>query len=410
MSERTTENQAQITMEDIYAYIEKLSFKTVPFGGVDRDSALAAIQEINNMFSDVYDDLLTQLETLQNERAALRKRQSPLERELASLRTEKESLSLTIQKQMENVDKATETERYFRQCENELREELDNLRQKLREKDSQIGELEKKHARELELAKAGAAEKGETLEEIYLDARKQRAEMLQTAQEKAEEITRNASQEALQLRTSAEQEASQMRSAAEKDATELRNTAKRETTQLRTETEREISALRHTAEQEVKKLRSTAEQEAAEMQKTAQDEANQLIEQTELAARESAEQCRENETLAAQMVSDAKEERDRILESARQAYVQERKKYDAMRVQLGALRAKTVADIRADISNLTELVFGMTGHGIETDTFNEAGLANMDEDNANSDEYTQLELPRDDFNLDTPSEEGTADA
>ena len=118
---------------------------------------------------------------------------------------------------------------------------------------------------------------------------------------------------------------------------------------------------------------------AGEIVQQANENAAQILKQAELEHEESRQRCEESERLAQKVVNDAEAEAERIIESARTAYQQERKKYDELLVRLGSLRAKTVQSISDDVAKLNELVFNMSGRGIETDALNSVELSSIDD-------------------------------
>lgn len=337
------ETNGKTDLEEISAFIKNLKLKTVAIGGVDKAAVLDAIREMYRMFSKSYDDLNAKLAMQRDIEASLRKNQAPLERQIAAMKAENESLAQAVKQQSENSDMVAELENKYRRRESEAQSEIDDLRKRLKSRDGEIEELERKYQRELELAKAGAAEKGETLEEIYLDARRSRSEMLEQAQRSADEILQKVS----------------------RDAEERSR-----------EFEEEFTARQQQAEQLIAEKRQLAEQIVMQ----AHEDATQIRSEAEAEQRQSREVCENNEALSRKIIADAELEGKKIIEIAKSSYLHERKKYDEMLVRLGSLRAQTVQAIRDDVAKLNELVFGMTGSGIETDTVNLAGLSGIDAD------------------------------
>lgn len=366
MNELVQENLNQVNIDRISSYIRNLRFKSVALGGVDRGSVLASIQEIYHMFSDVYDDLIGQLSVQKGLVNALKEKQAPLEQEITQLKAEKESMAITIRQQTENSDRIAAAEDRYRQQAAKDSLEIDTLRQKVQSLEFELASIQKKHQRELELAKAGATDQGEILEEIYLDARRSRNAMLEQAQKTADELLRKT-----------EQEAAEKRAAAQQAIEAMQSTANQELAAKQAEAEQAAAAARSAAEQLVAEKQIAAQQLIAE----AEEEAQQIRQRMEAANLESQQQLQQRQEEAEQVCRDAKAEAKQIIDAARTTYLQERKKYDAMRMQLSALRAKTVQDIQVDIANLNELVFGMTGRGFATDANNAAELTNLDSGN-----------------------------
>lgn len=371
------DNQTQVSLDEIASYIKNLRFKSVAIGGIDRASALAAIQEIYHMFSQAYEDLAGRLSRQQSLASAMRDKQAALEQEVARLEAEKDSMTQTIQRQMENSNRAAATEDKYRQRQAEALAEIDALRQKLQTQEAEMVSMQKQHQRELELAQAGAADKGETLEEIYLEARRSRTEMIEGAQKTAEEMLQKAEREAAAKQAAVDRETAAKRKAVAQELADQQSAAERDAAARRKATEKDLADKRAAAEQELADKRTAAEQLVAD----AEAKAAQIRQQAEAADAENQQQCAEREAQARKLVDDADEEAKRIIETAKATYQQERKKYDALLLRLSALRAKTIQDIQADISSLNELVFGVTGRGIETDTVNSTGLADIDNGN-----------------------------
>lgn len=330
-NEPAFDNAGKTDLGEISEFIKNLKLKSVPIGGIDKASAIDALRELYRMFTKVHEDTTSQLAMERKTQQTLRRNEKDLEQQISALKAENEAMAQTVKQQLENSNKAAELENDFRRRESGMQNELDALRQKLKELEDESADLRRKHQRELELAKAGAAEKGETLEEIYLDARRSRSEMLEQAQKTAEEILEKANQGADEQRRLAEQDVADKK------------------------------------------------QLAGEIVQQANENAAQILKQAELEHEESRQRCEESERLAQKVVNDAEAEAERIIESARTAYQQERKKYDELLVRLGSLRAKTVQSISDDVAKLNELVFNMSGRGIETDALNSVELSSIDD-------------------------------
>ena len=181
-NEPAFDNAGKTDLGEISEFIKNLKLKSVPIGGIDKASAIDALRELYRMFTKVHEDTTSQLAMERKTQQTLRRNEKDLEQQISALKAENEAMAQTVKQQLENSNKAAELENDFRRRESGMQNELDALRQKLKELEDESADLRRKHQRELELAKAGAAEKGETLEEIYLDARRSRSEMLEQAQ------------------------------------------------------------------------------------------------------------------------------------------------------------------------------------------------------------------------------------
>ena len=208
----------------------------------------------------------------------------------------------------------------------EQQEELEELKKALELLMKEHEQREREHEHELSLARTGAELRSETLEQIYLEAREHRTEMIERAKIDAEEILSQAREEEQSARSESIREAEEKYLQAQHELIE--------------------------AQQRVEEVRS---------------EEARLREETQLSVMSIHNEAKDK------LVS-AKEEARQIIDSARIVYQREYEKYNHQLLQLGNLRSQTVKGLQESVTKLNDLVFEMSSEGIRSDAENTAGL------------------------------------
>lgn len=222
-----------------------------------------------------------------------------------------------------------------------LNTELNTLKGQLAVKESEIKRRESEYQRELELAKSGTAARGETLEEIYIEARAVRERAIAAAKQKADEIISEAEKEA--------------------EGTRVENEAK----------------IRKT-EADAARIRTEVLEEADALYAEAQEKADKLGEAAKARGEENDSHCAKLLAEAEQTVSGANAKAAEIISVARQDYQREREKYNTHLTRLSELRTQTVGEIQGAVQKLSGLIFDMSMLGIRADAVNSAELATID--------------------------------
>ena len=330
-------------LDGIVQYITDLKFKPAVVGGVDKGEVLLSIKEIYDSFSKLHNEALARMEASEEQ---LAQKDEELEQQRKDFAAREFKLRENIHRELSEVieqrwsKQATEleTELGAQRNETELcRSELEQQSAKFR---SQYAELQDKlmtsereriqreenHLRELELARAGAAAKGETLEEIYLEAREQRAGAIARAQQEVQEILKHATQEA-----------------------------------------EDIVAEQQSMVDDARKL---AQEQADEI--LAEAEVTKQAAQSALAEQEA--RCRDLQEQAQLVLENAETEAKRIIDSAKEGYQRECEKYSAQILSLSDLRSKAVLSMQDTINKMHNLAFEMSSNGIRSDAENLHGL------------------------------------
>ena len=378
----TEDKRREPGLEKIGTYIENLKFRTAIMGGVDKEEVYTALREIYRMFGEAYEQSRAQGEIAGASRGGeeitrcraelsekneeiewLKSQNEGLEQQLQQVSTgeaaeqrekywsEKvETLEAEIQKQQEKgIEKEQKLRRENEEDVARYREEVTALRKqaeaRVAEQQMELEELKKaleslmkeherrehEHEHELSLARTGAELRSETLEQIYLEAREQRTEMIEKAQREAEAILSQAREEEQSARSESIREAEEKYLQAQRELIE----AQQRVEEVRSEEER----LREETQQSVMAIHNEAKEKLAS----------------------------------------AKEEARQIIESARIVYQRDYEKYNSQLLQLGNLRAQTVKGLQESVTKLNDLVFEMSSEGIRSDAENTAGLRMRDD-------------------------------
>lgn len=392
MNEKKTKNG----MNEIAQYLEELKFKPAIVGGVDKEDALLAIKKVYGMFNDIHEEEIKKIQSTSNEKleqsnkliAKLQEKQASLEKELQlrstgaadEIREKEWEERLEKLKKRHEVDLTKEEDlvaalkeeisqekQKAHERENELQKEIAQLEEKILviQKDAEL--LQKNYQKDIALARAGAEERSETLEEIYLEAREMRNRVQETAKAEAEEILAEAREEAEKAHVESEEALQVARAEAERIIEESKDEAKAVHSQILKESEEKY----HLIQQDIAK----AEQDVVEAQKKVEEsvmEAESLTADVHRAAQEKLD-------AAEAALEEAKTEAKCIVDSAKIPYMQECEKYNALLMQLGDLRASTVRNIQDSVTKLSNLMFDMTSEGIKLDTENSISMAEMEE-------------------------------
>lgn len=387
--------------EEIAAFIEGLKLKPAIVGGVDKEDALLAIKKVYSMFTDIYKDEVAKIKESSNEKleqsnrliTKLQERQASLEKtlELESSGTANELREKEWQERLEKLkrnheadlgkeeslvktlkEEVAEERRKAKEKEKELLQEISKLEDKMLvvQKDAEL--LQKNYQRDLALARAGAEERSETLEEIYIEAKEMRERTRQTAKVEAEEIISEAKEEADKIHLESEEALQVARAEAERILEESREEAKAVHSQIIKESEEKY----HEIQQEIVK----AEQRVIDAQNKVEEASREADEIAEDIRREADERL----AAAEEALEEARKEAKSIVDSAQIPYMKECERYNSLLVQLSDLRAGTVRSIQESVNRLSNLVFDMTSEGIKLDAENSIGLieteVNIDND------------------------------
>lgn len=238
--------------------------------------------------------------------------------------------------------------------ETQLNTELNTLKGQIAVKESEIKRQESEYQRELELAKSGSAARGETLEEIYIEARAVRERAVAAAKQEADEILACASGEADKI---------------EKENSENLDKAQAEAQKILSD-----------AQESADRLCSDAQESADKLYSDAKESADKIEAEAKTRGEENDSRCSGLLAEAEKTVNDANTKAAEIVAAARQDYRREREKYNAHLSRLSELRTKTVGEVQGTVQKLSELIFDMSLLGIRTDAVNSAELTLLDGD------------------------------
>ena len=339
------------SLEDIQEYITNLRFKSTVVGGVDRSEALVSIREIYDSFSGLHSEALNRLEEsekrtkkqdeqieklrrelIAQENDLRRKIQQELSEEVERLIDERTiELREALKTQKEKTEKAEATQRELDKQATGLHEQVVELRGNLAESEHLRSQMEGNHQRELDLARVGAAAKGETLEEIYISAHEQREGIIAQAEQDAQKILNSAEAEAAEFMEQQNKALAEDRRKAEAQAAEIR---------------RDAELTKQAGNKAVLEQENKCKQLQAQTQRNL----------------ENADAEVERRLEAAQV------EAQRIVDSAKEGYKAECEKYRDQIVRLSTIRSKAVYDMQEAVSKLNKLAFELSGGSIKSDT------------------------------------------
>ena len=354
MSTPETSPSGRENLDRIAEYIRQLHFKKALVGGIEQEDAFRAMRDLVAIFSDINKEQQAKYAALERELANARRslsstntlgvsQQSETARQVEDLRSANEVQRSRIEELLTALENEREGARdaalRSAQALDEAGQERDNLVQQLAEAaakqqstESELDNQQKENARlEKEIARIKqllnqSDYERESLEEIYLDAKRRRDELLNKADLDAQSILNKANEAAEQLRSAAASEAAEVKSKAEAAWGEMQQRIQDESQALQlriqkenaahqariTAEEAELEAKRQQVMEQVKQSQEKLEAERLHSQQQAKAEAEELL----AAAQRDAEAIRND---AAAALDAAKQQAEAAMQSAHEA-------------------------------------------------------------------------------------------
>lgn len=355
-------------LNEVAEYLKRVRLKSAVVGGVDREDAYQAMSRLTQIFSKVYNELA-------NENNALRQQNADLKKALdAEKKRAEKPASAEETAPAENAAPAIELPENSSEAVLEVAEkaqkEITRLRTELSEavrrgasaeealdaekvkSEKLIADLNAASA-ELKTIKEADREREfekETLEEIYIDAKRKRNNMIAEAQEEAERIRSGAEEDLKELRKKVEEakEAFEAEKATRYLELDRELDEKRAAgLALESETQKNCDERIQQAENQASKLIDDARNDAAELRKNAEEAAEKVREDAEKDADELRVEAR------------------KVLDSAKKRYIIERARFDEQINKLGDVRTSIIRDLNGNIASLQKFVNDITERGAE---------------------------------------------
>lgn len=274
------------------------------------------------------------------------------------IEAEQQNVSVLRKKLNEKEDEQLSLQRKHKAREEELTQEISKLESKISVMKNEAEVLESEHKKALALATSKVVERDESLEEIYVDARNKRVEIIRKAEEEAKAKILAAEASAEEIRAKSERVLQEARD----EAYTVIQQGREEATAAYAETLKEAEEKYQEILRDIEEANLMVEKANEEIEQSKQ-EAIKVADEINMAAMARLDAA--EETLA-----DAREEAKEIVDSAKITYMQECEKYNDLLMKLGEARADTVKTVQETVSRLSNLVFDMTSEGIRQDAIN----------------------------------------